>query len=162
MIENVNGTDMLPHLCKACVSSGQSIYFLGAAPGIAAKAAQHMQQQNKGLRVAGTHHGYINAEQTSSLITQINASGADIVLVGMGTPLQENWIDQHKHQINAGCILAVGGLFDFYSGRIPRAPQLIRRWGFEWLWRLAQEPKAKFKRYVLGNPLFLFRLINVK
>lgn len=162
IVENVNGTDMLPHLCRASAQADQSLYFLGAAPGVAAKAADQMLQQNRKLRIAGSHHGYIAPQDTPKLIDEINNSGADILLVGMGTPLQEAWIHTHKHKLRTGCVLAVGGLFDFYSGRIPRAPLLFRQWGFEWLWRLAQEPKAKFKRYVLGNPLFLFRLMSVK
>ena len=77
----------------------------------------------------------------------------------MGVPLQEKWIDRHRAELNCGVALAVGGLLDFVSGRIPRAPKWLRRLGLEWCYRLYQEPKRLFKRYVIGNPLFVLRLL---
>ena len=156
--ENVNGTDMLPLLCKAASDKGLSVYFFGAAPLIADKAARKMQESFPGLRVAGCHHGFVDKHSTPNVIEDINASGADILLVGMGTPIQETWINDNKHLLNTRIALAVGGLFDFYSGRIPRAPLFMRKAGIEWVWRLIQEPKNKFRRYVIGNPLFLYRI----
>jgi len=80
----------------------------------------------------------------------------------MGSPHQEQWLFDHKHRLNCDTALAVGGLFDFYSGDIARAPRWLRELGMEWLYRLMKEPKAKFKRYVLGNPLFIWRLSTHK
>ena len=76
----------------------------------------------------------------------------------MGSPVQEAWLLEHSAQLKCKTALAVGGLFDFYSGQIARSPLWLREIGLEWVWRLMQEPKEKFTRYVIGNPLFLFRV----
>lgn len=154
--DNVNGTDMLPLLCQQCANHQRSIFFLGAQPGVAQTMVNKLTHQFPQLQIAGSHHGFIN-NHDDSLIQTINDSGCDVLLVAMGSPRQENWINQYKDQLQCRSILGVGGLFDFYSGRIPRAPLWLRKIGMEWTWRLLQEPQVKFKRYVLGNPLFLFR-----
>ena len=160
--ENINGTDMLPLLCEEASKKGRSIYFLGSAPGIALDAALSLQARFPRLKISGCHHGFINADNEQEVINDINGSNTDILLVGMGTPLQEFWIKKRRNLLNVDFSLAVGGLFDFYSGRIPRAPLFVRKAGFEWVWRLLQEPKGKFKRYVIGNPLFLLRIFLAK
>lgn len=157
---NVNGTDMLPLLCKSAQKKGLSMYLLGGAEGVARITSDNLKKQYKDLNICGTHSGYFDRRNSSELIDRINASGADILLVGMGSPVQENWLLENVELLNCRVALAVGGLFDFYSGRIPRAPLWMREMGLEWIWRLMQEPKAKFHRYVIGNPLFLFRLVT--
>jgi N-acetylglucosaminyldiphosphoundecaprenol N-acetyl-beta-D-mannosaminyltransferase len=154
---NNNGTDLLPHLCRSCIDSKKSLYFLGAKPGIAAKAASNLQNQFPGLNIAGTEHGFNLVENTNTIITTINASQCDILLVALGSPLQEQWLLKNKEKLQCKRALAVGGLFDFYSGSISRSPLWLRELGLEWVWRLIQEPKNKFIRYVVGNPLFLYR-----
>lgn len=154
---NNNGTDLLPHLCRSCIYNKKSLYFLGSKPGIAAKAASNLQGQFPGLNIVGTEHGFNLAEDTNNIITAINASQCDILLVALGSPLQEQWLLQNKDKLQCKRALAVGGLFDFYSGNVSRSPLWLRELGLEWVWRLIQEPKNKFIRYVLGNPLFLYR-----
>ena len=154
---NLNGTDMLPHLCKAAVEKDMSIYLLGGKPSIAEATAHNLCQQYPGLRIAGSEHGYFEPDSHLEVIKRINESQADILLLAMGSPTQEKWLIQHANLINCQTALAVGGLFDFYSGRISRAPLWMRELGMEWVWRLIQEPKAKFNRYIIGNPLFLIR-----
>jgi N-acetylglucosaminyldiphosphoundecaprenol N-acetyl-beta-D-mannosaminyltransferase len=154
---NNNGTDMLPHLCKNCVESSQSLYFFGAKPGIADQASKALSAQFPGLHIAGTEHGYKGTESTQKIITAINDSGCDVLLVAMGSPIQEQWLLEHRDQLRCKTALAVGGLFDFYSGNISRSPMWLREMGMEWIWRLMQEPREKFNRYVIGNPLFLYR-----
>ena len=153
--ENVNGTDMLPVLCAAAQKTKKSIYMLGSKPGVANKAAQKLLQIYPNLKIAGTQDGYFGPEQTNNVISSINKSGADILLVAMGSPIQEEWLEKHAPQLQCNTALAVGGLFDFYSGNIARAPLWMRELGMEWVWRLLQEPKTKFNRYVIGNPYFL-------
>lgn len=155
--DNVNGTDMLPHLCEHAVRKGLSLYLLGSDPGIAEQAAEKLKARFEGLQIAGCHHGFFDKCDSLPVIKEINDSGADIVLVGFGSPIQERWLKRHQHLLKARSALAVGGLFDFFSGRFPRAPMLMRQYGFEWLWRWLQEPRKKFHRYILGNPLFLWR-----
>ncbi|TMP29301.1 glycosyltransferase [Pseudoalteromonas rubra] len=156
LADNNNGTDMLPALCEAAVERKRSLFLLGAQPGVAEQAASNLRQQYPGLHIASVHHGYFDDDE--QVCNTINQSGADIVLVALGSPRQEIWIDNNKHKLQAQCALAVGGLFDFFSGNIARAPMWMRELGLEWIWRLIQEPRAKFNRYVLGNPIFLFRV----
>lgn len=156
--ENVNGTDMLPYLCQSAVMKGRSIYLLGAKPGVAQDAADNLQMQFPDLVIAGVQHGYVKQALTAQLIQEINDSKADILLVAMGSPMQEKWLEDNASKLKCGSALAVGGLFDFYSGNIPRAPVWMREIGMEWVWRLLQEPKTKFHRYVVGNPLFLIQI----
>jgi len=156
--DNTNGTDMLPHLCQRAIEQKKSIYFLGSKPGVAEKAAERLQEQFPNLVIAGTQHGFIEPDKFNEQVDKINKSGCDILLVAMGSPFQEQWLLDHKNKLHCETALAVGGLFDFYSGEIERAPLWLRELGLEWVWRLWQEPITKFKRYVIGNPLFLFRI----
>jgi exopolysaccharide biosynthesis WecB/TagA/CpsF family protein len=153
--DNLNGTDLLPHLCEAAQAQGVSIYLLGAKPGVAIAAAKNLFKQYPRLRIAGAEHGYFERTQDINVVKRINQSNADILLLGMSSPLQERWLKDNAPQLTCRTALAVGGLFDFYSGHISRAPIWMRELGLEWVWRLMQEPKSKFKRYVIGNPLFL-------
>lgn len=157
--DNVNGTDLLPLLCQRAVKNSYKIYLLGAAPGIVEQMGKNLQSSYPGLDICGTRNGFFNWEKESStVVATVNASQADVLLVAMGAPLQEKWIDQNFSALTPTILMGVGGLFDFYSGRIPRAPLWMRRLGIEWTFRLMQEPKRMWKRYILGNPLFLYRV----
>jgi exopolysaccharide biosynthesis WecB/TagA/CpsF family protein len=155
--ENLNGTDLFPELCERAARRGVSIYLLGGLPGVAQGAAQAMQRKYPQLRIAGHRDGFFAAQDIDTVLAQINASGAGMVFVGMGVPLQEKWIAQHGARLSAPVILGVGGLFDYYSGRIARAPLPLRKVGCEWMWRLMMEPRRLARRYVLGNGLFMLR-----
>ncbi len=156
--ENVNGTDLFPLLCAAAAEQGRSLFLLGARPGIAAAAAASMQQRYPRLRIAGTRDGYFDAAAEPAVIEQVNASGADILLVAFGAPRQDVWLHRHRAELLPAVRMGVGGLFDFYSGRIARAPVWLRELGLEWAFRLLQEPGRMWRRYVIGNPLFLYRV----
>lgn len=157
LVDNVNGTDMLPKLCERAVREGKRIFLLGAKPGVAAKTAANLQAEYPGLQISGTHHGYFDQANCDDIIEQINQVESDIVLAAFGSPIQEHFLQAQKAKLKVDTIVAVGGLFDFFSGDIARAPMWMRELGIEWVWRLIQEPKAKFHRYVIGNPIFLFR-----
>lgn len=159
LLDNVNGTDLFPLLCRGMAEQGASLFLLGGQPGVARACSRAMQDINPGLRIAGTCHGYFSATEENDILEQINASGADVLLVGFGAPLQERWIAEHSSALKPAVRIGVGGLFDFYSGRIARAPLWLRRIGMEWIWRLVQEPKRMWRRYLLGNPLFLWRAV---
>lgn len=156
--ENVNGTDMFPLLCEAAAVAGRSLYLLGARPGIAAAAADTMQKRFSALKIAGVRDGYFSEAEEPAVIDTVNRSGADILLVAFGAPRQDLWLRRHRALLVPGVCMGVGGLFDFYSGRIERAPVWMREIGLEWLYRLMQEPGRMWRRYVIGNPLFLFRV----
>jgi N-acetylglucosaminyldiphosphoundecaprenol N-acetyl-beta-D-mannosaminyltransferase len=156
--ENVNGTDLFPLLCAAAAERGRSLFLLGARPGIAAAAAGNMRQRWPRLCIAGTRDGYFDAADEPAVIEQVNASGADILLVALGAPRQDVWLHRHRDALAPAVRMGVGGLFDFYSGRLPRAPVWMREIGLEWSFRLMQEPGRMWRRYVIGNPLFLYRV----
>lgn len=157
--QNVNGTDMLPFLCAMLAKNSQSLFLLGGQPGVAERMAEKLVA-TYGVKIAGTHHGYFDHQSASGpVIDLINRSGADLVLVAFGAPLQEKWITAHRQHLEVGAVLGVGGLFDFYSGKTKRAPRWLREIGLEWAYRILQEPGRMWRRYVIGNPLFLFRVI---
>jgi N-acetylglucosaminyldiphosphoundecaprenol N-acetyl-beta-D-mannosaminyltransferase len=158
LMANVNGTDLFPKLCERAAQNGHSLFLLGGLENVAELCAQAMQQRYPGLLIAGVQNGYFTAEQESQIIETINNSGANILLVGFGVPRQEFWIAKHYQQLKPTVCFGVGGLFDYYSGRIPRAPVWMREIGLEWSWRLIQEPGRMWRRYIIGNPLFLYRV----
>jgi exopolysaccharide biosynthesis WecB/TagA/CpsF family protein len=157
--DNVNGTDMFPLLCQEAEAQKLGLFLFGGADEIAGRAAASMSRCYKDLAICGTHHGYvIGSEEEQKLIDKINGSGARILLVGLGVPLQELWIARNYHRIDVPVILGVGGLFDYYSGRRSRAPRAFRRAGIEWVWRLLLEPKRLSLRYLAGNVSYLIHL----
>jgi N-acetylglucosaminyldiphosphoundecaprenol N-acetyl-beta-D-mannosaminyltransferase len=160
--DNVNGTDMLPPLCEALAREGKSLYLLGAKPGVADDVRQWMHCRFPEIRVAGCRHGYFTPEEEAEVVRDVARSKADLLLVAFGAPRQELWIDRHLDELGVRVAIGVGGLFDFYSGRIPRAPLWIRRIGMEWLFRMGQEPGRLWRRYLLGNPLFLARVFAAR
>ena len=157
LIDNVNGTDLFPLLCQEAVAAKCGIFLLGGLPGIAARAAETIADFGMGQAIAGTHHGYFahGSAEEDRVIGAINASGARIVLVGMGVPVQDQWAARNAARLDAPVIAGVGGLFDFFSGTVSRSPKFMRTIGCEWVWRLALEPQRMAKRYLAGNVTFL-------
>ena len=154
---NLNGTDLLPELLRKAALQGRSVFFLGGKPGTAERAARNIRRQIPGLKVAGTRDGYEGAADAEAAVAAINASGADILLVAMGVPLQEIWLDRHRDALKPSLCLAVGGLLDFWAGNVKRAPLWVRRARSEWVWRLLMEPGRLAHRYLVGNGVFLLR-----
>ena len=160
--DNVNGTDLFPLLCKKSQETGMQLFLLGARPNVAKLARQNMHRQYPGAKIVGIHNGYFDDDDTDTVIAKINASNASVLLVAMGAPTQELWIEENRKKINAKVCIGVGGLFDFYSGRISRAPTWLRTLGCEWIWRLLQEPGRMWQRYLLGNCSFIIRVLKQK
>ena len=158
--DNVNGTDMFPLLCERAAASGRALFLLGAKPGVAQEVARRMRTLHPALRFAGVEHGYHEASEWPGVVEAINRSGADVLLVAFGAPRQEQWIAEHRAALEVPVAMGVGGLFDFYSGRIPRAPRLVRSVSLEWAWRLAMEPGRLWRRYLIGNVAFMARVLR--
>jgi N-acetylglucosaminyldiphosphoundecaprenol N-acetyl-beta-D-mannosaminyltransferase len=158
--ENVNGTDMLPYLCAALEDSGLGLYLLGGRAGVAADAANWIAERYPRLTISGARNGYFKPERSADVAADIAESKAAVVLVALGCPRQEKWIAEHGAATGAGVLIGVGGLLDFYSGRVPRAPVWIRELGMEWFFRFVQEPRRMFHRYFVGNFTFLYRVIG--
>lgn len=162
LVHNVNGTDLFDELCAAASAAGVSIALLGAAPGTTERCVANLAERYPDLKVAWHAHGYLTPEQEAEAFTQLNGSGAGLLFVAKGVPLQEHWINQHDGRLVTPVILGVGALLDFVAGNVRRAPEPIRALSLEWAWRLVQEPKRMFDRYVLGNPLFLLRVLRAR
>lgn len=157
--QNVNGTDLFPRLCAMLSGTGKSIYLLGARPGVAERVAEWVRTNYPEVLVAGVRDGYFTSGQESAVVHSIRQSGASVLLLALGVPLQDVWIRQHVAASGVQVAMGVGGLFDFYSGRIPRAPLWMREIGMEWTYRLYQEPGRMWKRYLIGNWAFLARVL---
>jgi N-acetylglucosaminyldiphosphoundecaprenol N-acetyl-beta-D-mannosaminyltransferase len=158
----MTGADWVWGLASLCELNGQSLYLLGSEPGVTAAAAERLQRWYPRLQIAGHHHGYFDtgSAHDERVIEDINAKRPDIVLVGMGSPKQELWVQQWAGQLDTDVVWTVGALFDYVSGRVPRAPAWLSDNGLEWIFRFAIEPNRMWRRYLLGNPVFLSRVMN--
>jgi N-acetylglucosaminyldiphosphoundecaprenol N-acetyl-beta-D-mannosaminyltransferase len=160
--DNVNGTDLFPLLAAALQGTGKRIYLLGGRPGVAEDVARWLAKNYPGVEVAGWRNGYFSAAEEAQVIGDIRSSAADLVLVAFGAPRQDVWIRRNLSKLDAKVVIGVGGLLDFFSGRVPRAPRWVRRLGMEWCYRLYQEPQRLWRRYLVGNVVFLARLAQVR
>jgi len=158
----MTGADWIWDLAALCEGAGRSVYLLGSEPGYAAEAADRLLGRHPRLQIAGTHHGYfdVGSPHDERVVEEINACRPDILLVGMGTPKQELWVQRNATRIDAGVLWTVGALFDYVSGHTPRAPGWLADNGLEWIFRLAVEPKRMWRRYLLGNPVFVSRVMT--
>ena len=157
----MTGADWIWALAALCEQQDRSVYLLGCDPGVAAQAGQRLRRAHPRLRVVGTHHGYfrIGSGHDERVIEDINRCKPDILLVGMGTPKQEIWAQRTVDRLDCSVLWSVGALFDFVSGRVPRAPASLADNGLEWIFRLAIEPGRMWRRYLVGNPVFLSRVV---
>jgi N-acetylglucosaminyldiphosphoundecaprenol N-acetyl-beta-D-mannosaminyltransferase len=160
-LDNLVGTDLTPLLCQRAVAKGVSVFLLGGIPGLAERAGECLQRIVPGLRMAGTHHGYFASSEEQSVREEINRSGAGMLLVAFGNPLQETWIHQNADKLRCDLCIGVGGLVDHLGGRLQRAPRWVRKAGIEWVHIMLKQPH-KWRRYLLGNPLFLYRAIRAR
>ena len=160
LLDNLVGTDFTPILLQSTAGRGYSYFMLGGDEQTIADAANYAQKTFTGWTLCGYHHGYLfnSPEMTAAVIEKINAAKPDVLLVGMGNPLQERWIYQYRERLNVPICMGIGGLFDYWAGNVSRAPQWLRRLGHEWIWRLFQQPRDKMYRYLVGNPLFMTRI----
>jgi exopolysaccharide biosynthesis WecB/TagA/CpsF family protein len=158
---NLNGTDFVPALLLA-EARPLRIALFGARPGVADKAAAVVADVAPQHQISAVMHGYADNMETDAFLGELRANPVDILLVAMGNPHQEQWIARNITGDHATLAFGVGALFDFLAGEVPRAPLWMRQIRLEWLYRLAQEPSRLFARYVLGNPLFLLRVVLVK
>jgi N-acetylglucosaminyldiphosphoundecaprenol N-acetyl-beta-D-mannosaminyltransferase len=158
----MTGADWIWGAASLCQEWGRSLYLLGSDPGASAAAAAALCRWYPRLDVRGTHHGYfeIGSPHSERVIEHIAEQKPDVLLVGMGTPQQELWVDRYFDRLEARVVWTVGALFDYLSGRTPRAPHWLADHGFEWVFRLAIEPRRMWRRYLLGNPAFLWRVFD--
>jgi N-acetylglucosaminyldiphosphoundecaprenol N-acetyl-beta-D-mannosaminyltransferase len=158
----MTGADWIWALAGMCESAGHSIYMLGCDPGVAEAAAARLRRQYPRLEITGAHHGYfeLGSPHDDRVVEDINSHRPDILLVGMGTPKQELWAERNAPLLDASVCWTVGALFDYVSGRVPRAPGWLADNGLEWIFRLVIEPQRMWRRYLLGNPVFISRVLT--
>jgi N-acetylglucosaminyldiphosphoundecaprenol N-acetyl-beta-D-mannosaminyltransferase len=160
MIDNCNGTDFSLPFLQQIADKRYSVFLLGGGDGVAQRAKTVLESKIPALRVSGFATGYFNDDRP--VIEQINNSGADVLLVAMGVPLQEKWILRNRSRLNSRMCLGVGALFDFLSGRMPRAPAMLRYMQLEWAWRMLIEPGRLYKRYMVDDLGFLMTAVGKK
>jgi len=155
--EKLTTTDLWPRLCEMAVEHGYRFFLLGGEPGLAARAAGQARRKYPGLHLVGTHHGYFDFRD-ESLLAGINAARPDILWVGMGDPRQVLWASTWRRQLQVGLVMTCGGMFKIVSGELARLSPRGRQNGFEWAYRLWQEPST-WRRYLLGLPFFGLRVL---
>lgn len=157
--ENLNGTDFTPRLL-AGIARPLRLYLLGAQPGVAAAAAARIAAIAPQHPIVGIRDGYFPAGERGAVAAAVAAQKPDILLVAMGNPAQEMFIAERFDELACGLAIGVGALFDFLAGRVARAPRWMQRVRLEWLYRLWLEPGRLWRRYLLGNSQFLWRLLR--
>lgn len=153
--EKISGSDLFPRLCEMAAKKGYTMYFLGAAEGVAARAAEKLKKRFQGLQVVGTYsppYGFEKDEvELEKIRTQIKVVNPDILIVGLGCPKQEKYMYHHHKELGVPISFGLGASFDFEAGNIKRAPRWMSENGFEWLYRITQDPKRLVKRYIVDD-----------
>jgi N-acetylglucosaminyldiphosphoundecaprenol N-acetyl-beta-D-mannosaminyltransferase len=162
--ERITYADWAWRLAAFAAAEDLSLYFLGARPGVAYEAAERLKERHPNLKISGVRHGHFDCSpgslENEAVVGEINAASPDILLVGLGMPLQERWLMENARRLDVGAALTGGAVFDYVSGRLWRGPPLLTDNGLEWLARLLAEPRRLWRRYLIGNPLFLLRVVK--
>jgi N-acetylglucosaminyldiphosphoundecaprenol N-acetyl-beta-D-mannosaminyltransferase len=158
--ERVPGSELMPKLCEMAAKNGHSVFLFGAKETVNKQAASELERRYPGLNVAGRKNGYVDEAGTPALIEEINASGAKLLFVALGSPRQEQWMYQYKNQLDTFILQGVGGTFDVISGNVKRAPALWRAAHLEWLYRLLSQPKRFVRQTRL--PAFVWLVIRCR
>ena len=157
----VYGPDLMLEVCRSSLENGTRHFLYGGPAGVAELLAQKLASSLDGIQIAGTHSPpfrTLTKTENREIVEKINSSKPDIVWVGLGSPKQERWMSEHISRLNASVLIGVGAAFDFLSGTKAQAPLWMQRNGLEWAFRLATEPRRLWKRYLIYNPWFLYKL----
>lgn len=141
---------------------GLKLFLFGGRPGVAEMAGRLLQIDYPGLHIAGCISGFFEPSQEAEIIRQVNLAQPEILLVGLGTPRQEEWLFRNRQALKVPLCWVVGALFDYLTGLEKEVPAWLDCLGFEWFWRLLLDPVGKWKRYLLGNPRFIWRVLRQK
>ena len=158
----VYGPDLLLALCERSVAHRYRHFFYGAAPGVPERLSESLGERFPGLQMVGTHSPPfrpLTRPEREDTCDMINRARPDVVWVGLSTPKQERWMAENQGGIDASVLIGVGAAFDFLSGRVRQAPRWVQRSGFEWLFRLIQDPRRLWRRYLINNPMFVFNVL---
>ena len=155
--DRVYGPELMLRVCERAAGRGLPIYLYGSTQEVLAALKRNLRARFPALEIAGSRPSLfrkVTAEERSAIVDEIRRSGAAIVFVGLGCPRQEVWAYENRESL-ALPVLAVGAAFDFHAGSLPQAPAYLQRWGLEWAFRLANEPRRLWRRYLLLNPLYM-------
>ena len=157
--ERVSGIDLFYNLLRLSAEKGFSVFLLGAKEEIVVEAKRRVELLYPKLNVAGYHNGYF-WDNEQDVVDKINKSGARLLFVAISSPKKENFINKWHRQWGVDFVMGVGGTFDVVAGKVKRAPLWMQKYGLEWLYRVYQEPRRMFKRYLSTNTKFLFFLVK--
>lgn len=160
-VTRVYGPDLMLAVCDTGRAVGLTHYFYGGGPEVSGELRDRLSARFPGLSVVGTFtppFRALNPQETDTLRAEVAAKRPDVIWIGLSTPKQELFMAEHWQRLDAGLLIGVGAAFDFHTGRVRQAPQWMQRSGLEWLFRLALEPRRLGRRYLVNNPLFLWRI----
>lgn len=161
--ERVAGIDLMANLIELAYKKNYKVYLLGAREEVVSKLANLYKEKYSSAIIAGYRNGYFTVEDEAEIVEDIAASGAHMLFVAMTSPKKENFLHRHKLQLrNVNFIMGVGGSFDVFAGKTKRAPKWMQKIGMEWFFRLVQEPKRMWRRYLIGNTKFLWLVFKEK
>lgn len=159
--ERVAGVDLFHALIAMSQQRQYPVFLLGATPEVVAATSARVKQLYPGLLVAGVHHGYF-WDNEQAVVAQIKASGARLMFVAITSPHKENFINRWRAELGVDFVMGVGGTFDIVAGKVKRAPLWMQRSGLEWFYRMLQEPRRMWKRYLTSNLKFAWLLLKAK
>ena len=166
IVERITGLDLLPDLIELAHKKSFSIFLLGASPGVAKQLKFKINAEFPNCQVNGIYvppfMDVFSAAENKNMLDAVNQSKADILLVSLTAPKQDIWIAEHKHLLQVPLSIGIGGAFEVMAGLVPRGPKWMRGAGLEWLYRLIQEPKRMYRRYLIEAPLFIPLIIRQK
>ena len=151
--ERVAGIDLFIELVKRSAADGRSVYFLGARDDVLEEMIRRFRTQHPALTIAGSRNGYWDDD--AAVVAQVRAASPDLVFLAIPSPRKEFWLAQHMPAMGVPFAMGVGGSFDVVAGKVKRAPRWVQRIGCEWVYRLVQEPRRMWKRYLVGNTKFI-------
>ena len=160
--ERITLSDYIYDLAGFASANGLRLFVLGGTVNVGERGVRQLKKLYPDLQLVGYHHGYFSELENNSIIQEINTSQPDILLLGMGVPKQEEWTKANFDKLNAKIVWMGGGFLDTLSGEKKQCPRWLGNIGLEWLFRLVQEPKRLWRRYLIGNPLFLLRIIQAR
>ena len=162
-IRRVYGPELMQHICDIAGKKGYRNYFYGSTQGVLNKLKENLLKKYPSLIISGMHSPpfrQLTRYEDDKIVEDINGSNSDIIWVGLGSPKQDIWMYEHRDKIDAAVMIGVGAAFDFLAGTKLQAPRWMRDNGFEWLFRLVTEPKRLWKRYLIGNSIFLWLFLK--
>lgn len=160
--ERVAGVDLFVKLVERAAQTGYKIYLFGAKEEVVKKTKKVLEERYPGVQIVGYRNGYFTEEDEPGIVDDMARSGADIMFVGFSSPKKEYWIYRNLSKLNIPFVMGVGGCFDWLAGKTKRPPVWVEKCGLAWFFRLIQEPRRMWRRYLIGNPKYVVLVLKEK